>query len=215
MDLSENWKTPGMAAQQREIVERQLGLMREGMPPLHFATVGKWARNLTAYPPVPLRVLDVGCSSGYYFDILDFYAPGKVDYTGCDYSADMLAMARRYHPELYFDEAEATTLPYPNRRFDLVLSGATVNIIEDWQKALSELARVSDRYLLLHRAWVHSAPTESTIEEGYGQEYLQWHWNEADLLAAVPGFALLQQAPVEGALSCGCRSMSYLWERRG
>lgn len=208
-DLATTRQSPDVPAQQRAIVERQLAAMRAGNPPRHFHVAGMLLAGRA-----PLSLLDAGCSSGYYYDITQFYAMGKVDYTGCDYSEAMLAMARERYPGVKFTCADLLHLPYAAGAFDAVLTGATLNLISDWQAALQELKRVARHYLILHRAWVQDTePTYSTIELGYGHGYQQWHWRADELRAACAPFRLVDIWDAEGTLACGCRSLTYLLER--
>jgi SAM-dependent methyltransferase len=63
------------------------------------------------------RLLDVGTGPGYVAAIA---AERGLDVTGCDVSPAMLTLARKLHPSISFDIADARDLPYRNREFGIV-----------------------------------------------------------------------------------------------
>jgi len=97
------------------------------------------------------KILDVGCGSGVF--IIDFVKNGA-NVAGVDYSQKMLGLARkeiaRYRlPKSKYEliKADATKLPFLNRRFDLVLATGLTDYLTDAQneKFLEEAARVLKR----------------------------------------------------------------------
>lgn len=76
-------------------------------------------------------VLDIGCGFG---DLFDYLAAHEIDvrYTGCDISADVLAVARERHPGLTFEERDVLAAPYAAQAFDHVfISGIFNHVIAD------------------------------------------------------------------------------------
>jgi SAM-dependent methyltransferase len=67
------------------------------------------------------RVLDLGCGDGEVLAGLVRWGalPGRL--TGVDVRADAVARAHARRPELHFDVADATALPYRDASFDLAL----------------------------------------------------------------------------------------------
>jgi ubiquinone/menaquinone biosynthesis C-methylase UbiE len=61
---------------------------------------------------------------------------------GLDFSSAMLAEARRTHPRLHFNEADAEALPYPDQSFDAVVANFGVHHVPSPQKAITEAYRV-------------------------------------------------------------------------
>jgi ubiquinone/menaquinone biosynthesis C-methylase UbiE len=94
-------------------------------------------------------ILDVGCGLGY---ALRHYASARrVEAHGIDYSANMVAGARRRLAEtapklgIEFREASVLDLPYAEGTFDTVTSHRCLMALLDWdlqQQALRELHRV-------------------------------------------------------------------------
>jgi len=188
MNLSRAYADPDMAIKQRIIVDKQLREMREGNAPAHFAVVGSILSELQRrFDFTPTTLLDAGASSCYYSEIIEYYVPGWIKYTGLDYNPGMVRLARERYPGLPIIEADVQDLDFPDLAFDIVLSGGTVNHIADWKRALGELVRVARHAFILHRVWVYTdrRATRAFIEDAYGQDVLYHYFNEQELLDAV------------------------------
>lgn len=143
------WKDDDLAGRQRELVDRQLAEYRRGSAVDVFDVLVKSLRALQSGVG-KMRVLEVGCSSGYYSEALRI-AGLDVDYAGCDYSDAFIAMARQRYPGLQFDVQDATTLKYADNAYDAVISGCCLLHIQEYQAAVAETARVARRYAIFHR----------------------------------------------------------------
>jgi len=100
----------------------------------------RW-RRLTAEAVVRPgdRVLDAACGTG---DLaLEAARVGGV-VTGLDFSAAMLARARRKAPELEWVQGDALALPFPDAHFDVATVGFGVRNLDDLEAGLRELRRV-------------------------------------------------------------------------
>jgi SAM-dependent methyltransferase len=89
-----------------------------------------------------MRVLDVCCGTGV---VTAAAAARDVDVTGRDFSAAMLAEARRQHPGLRFDESDAEALPYADASFDAVVSNFGIHHVPRPEEALAQGLRVLRR----------------------------------------------------------------------
>jgi len=148
-------------------------------------------------------VLEVGCSSGYYSEVLAI-ANLYVDYTGCDYSERFIQLARNTYPELQFDIDDAIKLGYSDNMFDIVISGCCLLHIADYKMAVAETVRVAARYVIFHRTpVVIDKPDKYFTKMAYGVETLEIHFNEADFLRLLAnnGLELLETY----SLSENCR----------
>lgn len=114
------------------------------------AYVGRWSRDVAVAflhwldVPAGRRWLDVGCGTGALTaTILAQADPAEV--VGVDPSEGFLANARAQiaDPRATFRTGDARSLPLPDRRFDAVVSGLTLNFVPDPQRAATELARVA------------------------------------------------------------------------
>ena len=90
------------------------------------------------------KVLDVGCAKGFMLHDLIQLIPG-IEVAGIDISSYAIANAiESVSP--YIKVADACSLPYPDKSFDVVISINTIHNLEknDLAKALQEIQRVSN-----------------------------------------------------------------------
>lgn len=98
---------------------------------------------LALLPPLEgLRVLDAGCGSGIYAELLENRG-ARV--TGVDESAEMIRHARRRLAGRGADLRVAdlrAPLPFPDASFDGIVSALVLHYLRDWSGPLAELRRV-------------------------------------------------------------------------
>jgi trans-aconitate 2-methyltransferase len=110
------------------------------------------------------RILDVGCGTG---QLTAEIAASGVAVLGVDSSREMIESARKNHPEVRFEVADATVLPF-RQEFDAVFSNAALHWIRDQQSAIVSIARAlkpGGRYVFEmggHRN------LRTVLEAGYG-----------------------------------------------
>lgn len=112
---------------------------------------GKWAAQrefallLEAIRPrAGESVLDVGCGTGAFTRLLASATGGPI--TGVDINSERLAFARAQNtPGVSYATADARSLPFADRSFDLVVSIAALSFIDDERAALGEMIRVAER----------------------------------------------------------------------
>lgn len=201
------WLNNDMPARQRELVDRQLAAYHRGDEVDVFDVLVESLRDLQGVA-VPMRVLEVGCSSGYYSEVFKI-AKLDVDYTGCDYSEPFVALARQRHPEWPFDVQDATALVYADNAFDVVISGCCLLHIPEYQIAVAETARVASRYAIFHRTpVVLGQPNKYYRKQAYGVETVEIHFNEPQFLQllADSGLELLATHTLDETVSHGVGS---------
>lgn len=129
-----------------------------------------------------LNLLEIGCSSGYYYDVLRIKGI-QASYRGCDYSEAFIALARHHYPGVPFDVEDAVGLRYRSESFDIVVSGCCILHIADYEKAISEAARVSRTYVVFHRTPImHLHGPLVFRKKAYGFETIEIHFNEQKLV---------------------------------
>jgi 2-polyprenyl-3-methyl-5-hydroxy-6-metoxy-1,4-benzoquinol methylase len=87
------------------------------------------------------RVLDAGCGAGYGSAEL---AQSAERVTGIDIAPEAVEFARAHYerPNLTFEQASCTELPFDDGCFDLVVAFEVIEHLEDWKGFLREVRRV-------------------------------------------------------------------------
>jgi len=94
--------------------------------------------------PRPLHILDVACGTGELIRQLLVATP-KATFVGVDGSVGMLRIAKeklRNVPRVTLQQAMADSLPFPEGRFDWVISCNSFHCFDYPNKVLSEMVRV-------------------------------------------------------------------------
>ncbi len=93
-------------------------------------------------------VLDAGCGEGFTLNKLKQNGIGQ-KYEGIDYSEDAIKLGRKIYPNLDIKKGDIYNLLYKENSFDLIICTEVLEHLDDPQKALSDILRVSSRYILL------------------------------------------------------------------
>jgi len=93
-------------------------------------------------------ILDVGCGEGFTMEKLLKSGVGK-KIEGIEYAKDVISFGKKLFPDLTFTQGSVYELPYKDNSFDLVVCTEVLEHLEDPQKALPEIIRVSKTYIIL------------------------------------------------------------------
>lgn len=85
------------------------------------------------------RLLDIACGTGV---AAAQAAAAGARVTGVDFSPEMIDEARRRHPTIAFQTADAEALPFPDASFDAVIANFGIHHVERPERALGEARRV-------------------------------------------------------------------------
>ena len=85
------------------------------------------------------RILDIGCGIGVFEGMMP-----ELNVVGLDNSEAMLEEARK-RSDKKFVLGDAQNLDFPDRSFDGVFSVTTLEFLEDYRKAVDEIARILER----------------------------------------------------------------------
>src|ERR1700726_2826698 len=86
-----------------------------------------------------MSVLDVGCGPGYVSAAVSERGATSI---GLDFSAEMIAIARKMFPSLQFREGDAQNLPFSDSSFDRVLANFALLHLSNPERACAEAFRV-------------------------------------------------------------------------
>lgn len=96
----------------------------------------------------PTSILDVGCGEGFIAEEILKQLPG-VSYTGIDMSEEAVACAKELNPEATITTGDVLDLKFDDESFDLVICSEVLEHVKPPIAALSELRRVTKKYLVL------------------------------------------------------------------
>jgi 2-polyprenyl-3-methyl-5-hydroxy-6-metoxy-1,4-benzoquinol methylase len=96
----------------------------------------------------PISVLDVGCGEGFTLERLRKAKIGK-HLEGVDYLDLAIKLGKKEHPNLILKKGSIYDLKYKANSFDVVICSEVLEHVEDPQKGLEELVRVSKKYVVL------------------------------------------------------------------
>jgi SAM-dependent methyltransferase len=121
-------------------------------------------------------VLDYGCGSGLYREILKTNAATSAwTYVGADINAAIVDLCRRRDTETRYEVVtEGQPLPFPDATFDVVLASGVFQCVSHPEALLAEFRRITRDWVLLSRLPVRkfSAPAIylQTVWHKWGQE---------------------------------------------
>lgn len=180
MNLDNQWKDDNLPYKQLKIVKKQIAdIKKKRYFPPHILSLIKLLRKTELISP---KILEIGCSSGYYSEILKL-ANLDVRYEGCDYSEAFIKLARELYPLVNFKVCDATKLAYNNQEFDIVISGCCILHILNYTQAITEAIRTAKKYVIFSRTpIVLSGPTVYTKKSGYELPMIEIFFNEQEII---------------------------------
>ena len=216
--LLDGWHSNRSAERQCHAYEKLLADLRAGRPRIDFDIAVRAVKATGLSAP---SLLDVGCGNGYYSEVFRELVPG-VRYTGLDYSEAMVKSAKQRYPRDRFDVGDATALTDPDGAFDIVFNGVSLMHILDYQRAVSEAARVAGSFLILHGVPVFDAHETTYFRKyAYGEPVVEIVFSRRELedLMTNCGFMIREvwssiDYDVYGAVGVHSQCLTYLAGRR-
>jgi len=179
-ELLDGWKDNDIPEIQRILVDKQLKDMYEGNPIPIFQIFADAIKDCSC---TDCRILEIGCATGYYHEIVNHLLGQEIPYVGVDYSESMIELAKEKYPGIDFTVADGANLPFEDEQFPIVISSCYLLHVLNYSKHITETARVAKNFVICHRTQVyHKRPTEHFIAKAYGAKFVKVVFNENELL---------------------------------
>ena len=195
----DTWRGRGVAQQMCELAESELA--NDGAVRPFAAFVETITALIRDFPlPEQAAFLDFGCGVGQYSELLERHFPGRFNYTGCDYSQEMITVARTRWPGRTFLVNDVFDNKIDLGDFDIVFASALVDVLPEYERALDILLGAASPYVVLHRQRVTADASLVGIAQGYsGQKTYRTMVNLEQLtdIADRHGRTLARQFPVD------------------
>lgn len=212
--LCAGWQDTSIPDKQRWLVQQELAAMYAGQIPAHFVALAELVKPCLG---PATNILEIGCSSGYYYEILEYLLNRRIDYTGADYSPAMIDMARQYYSRPEFVVADGSDLPFSDRQFDIAISSCVLLHVANYPEHIAETARVAKQYVVAHRTPIsRTHPTSCYGKTAYGVETVEFCFNEKEFLSLFrqEGFVLESYREIAMSSDGETACISYLFERQ-
>lgn len=178
-ETGDGWLDKSVAERQDAAFSKLLHSMYEGSPRRDLVVAAEAVRATGLEAPV---LLEVGCGSGYYSEVLPHLLGRPVNYTGLDYSEAMIEIARARYPGRAFVVGDATALPFPDASIPIVLNGVSLMHILAYGQAIAESGRVSAGWCIYHTVPVlERRATTFLRKNAYGRPTIEVIFNETEL----------------------------------
>jgi len=162
----ETWKDKSIPVDQYEIVKQEVKDLKAGKPNQTWKTIQRVM--LEHLPEQRLNLIDIGCASGYFYEIFTLLFKNKFKYTGADYSDEMLKLAKKNYPAIKVKKIDVRDISLPDCSYDVVFSNAVLEHVPEWKQGLLELARVAGKYLILSKTPVIDGDFKTEQKYIYG-----------------------------------------------
>src|SRR5207244_1578995 len=118
--------------------------------------------------PRPARLLDIGCGTGHYSELIARHAPDRFVYTGCDASPQMIELAREQWPGRTFVVEDVFDDTLDLDSYDVLLASALLDVTREFEHALDRLLGSAATHVIVHRQQMTAGA--SRLEVGPGSE---------------------------------------------
>ena len=196
--LVSGWQSEHIPAQQRRLVAGELQRMYWGRPVQVFRVAAAAVRATGVTHPL---IIELGCASAYYSEVLPHLLGRPIRYIGVDYSVALLRQAREHYGQLPVARADATALPLADSCCDIVFSSALLMHVPDYRRAIDESARLAGPWCIFHRTpLLRRTATTTLSKEAYGVPVVELAFNEGEIRALfdAAGLDLVKEYALDG-----------------
>jgi len=179
--MTNAWKDDTIPVKQRNLVNKGIKEMYKGIIyPEDQVLVNELLPLLNS----KFSILEIGCSSGYYYEILAYLLNQRINYTGVDYSEALINMAKDYYPSVPFYVADGAYLPFRTNSFDITISSCILLHTPNYEDHVKETVRVSRKFVIAHRTPVcRKRKTQYMKKFAYGIETVELLFNENEIVS--------------------------------
>jgi ubiquinone/menaquinone biosynthesis C-methylase UbiE len=175
------WQHPGVAEAQRAAFEPLLEQMITGSPRADFRALANALETTGMNNP---EIIEMGCGSGWNCLVLETLYKRPFRYTGLDVSPRMIDLARQDYPRYTWTVGNALSAEFPDKSFDILVSGTVLMHVADYRQAIRESARLARCWCIFHTVPVlKHRPTTFLRKLAYGQPAVEIILNERELLS--------------------------------
>lgn len=168
-----------VAERQHQAFAPLLQAARSGRPRRDFAVAADAVASTGMSHPL---IVEVGCGSGYYSELLPLLSGRPVRYIGLDYAISMVNLAHQVYPAESFAAGDACRLPLAANSCDILLSGTSLMHISSYQEAIAESVRVTREWCIFHTVPVRQqGATTFLSKKAYGEPVTEVIINQAEL----------------------------------
>ena len=213
-EMESAWKNSAIPLRQRALVQQQLMDMYHGIIATPFQVLADIMRPIVAQGT---SVLEIGCASGYYYEILPYLLNKRLNYCGIDYSKAMIDMGKDYYPEARFLVADGASLPFTDISYDVVISSGVLLHVPNYVEHIKETVRVANKYIVVARTPICKNNFTRYIKKyAYEVETVELRFNETELLGLFQelGFDLKNKTEYVVNISSDEYETTYLLKRR-
>jgi ubiquinone/menaquinone biosynthesis C-methylase UbiE len=197
-DYGEAWLSSEIPEKQWAVAKPQIDRLQNGELTPEFAGFIRAIRvGLHGQLNMERRLLEIGCSSGYYGKVLSHAFP-EIEYVGVDFSNDFIKFGQQKFSDLNLHIGDTTDLRFDDQEFEIVVSGSVLLHVYEWKLAVKETCRVTSNLLIVHRTPASTKETALFVKKAYGVKMIEWTFNEQELVKEVTqhNFHLIESFPV-------------------
>ncbi len=202
--------------QDEDYLHLSLQRLEDGSPPLHWcAQFADIIRDQFRGATGPLSIHDIGCNVGHFCRVLP-ELQHEVIYRGYDISETYLGLARERHPQHSFGLLDIAT-ELPAEEADVSIISATLEHIEQWEAALSNILASTRQQVLLRSFFGMQGASDMYKKAQAARPYLirQFTFEQVASAAAGMGFStrFLRDRATDSIpqyLGCGVTRTQYI-----
>ena len=175
----DNWKADVLGTSQRIFVDKELQQMKAGnMPEVYNAFV----EILKAIPETGFSMIDLACSTGYYYEVAEYALPGKIKYYGSDYNPASIRLANELYPNVEFYEEDITDIKFEDKSFNISMVAGVLEHIPEQERAFDEFCRIANDYVICHRMKFVKGDEYFTKGSQYNVPVVRYYYNREQFL---------------------------------